>query len=69
MCICIAVLSFASVDRPYALKIKYPMTKGYQFFAYVFCKPFSTPVVSLLYGFGSGWLVVCSIISCLLAVF
>lgn len=54
---------------PYALKIKYPMTKGYQFFTDIFCKPFSTPVVSLLDGFGSGWLVVCSIISCLLAVF
>ena len=67
MCVCIAVLSFASFDRPYALKIKYPMTKGYQFFTDIFCKPFSTPVVSLL--FGSGWLVVCSIISCLLAVF
>ena len=36
MCICIAVLSFASFDLPYALKIKYPMTKGYQFFTYIF---------------------------------
>ena len=66
MCICIAVLSFASFDCPYALKIKYQMGKGYQFFT---CKPFSTPVVSLLYGYGSDWLVFSSIISCFLVVF
>ena len=28
---CSHLYSFASYDRPYALKIKYPVTRGYQF--------------------------------------